>query len=161
MSKIVIVFIGLIALFFGIRYLIEGFTTDTLYISNFNETAEAPPTLPERVVSSGGPSPPNAALRENMATVIATPEKPKDPYEHTEGDFPIEDSMRYPERSFGPAAINDQTEVVVNSGVASNSVQQVNNSFRIFSPEFAETGGYLDEQVSANDTLDQHIYSAF
>jgi len=161
MSRILIVFIALIALFFGIRYLIEGFTNNTLYISNFNETTEPPQVLPERIVSSGGPSPPNAALRESMATVIATPEKPKDPYEHTEGNFPIEDSMRYPERSFGPAAINDQTEIVVNSGVANNSVQEVNNSFRIFSPEFAETGGYLDEQISANDTLDQHIYSAF
>jgi hypothetical protein len=69
--------------------------------------------------------------------------------------------MRYPERSFGPAVVNNQTEVLANSGVANNSVQEVNNSFRIFSPEFAETGGYFDEQVSANDTLDAHIYSAF
>lgn len=161
MSKILIVFIALITLFFGIRYLIEGFSNNTLYISEFNETAKAPSTLPEQVVSPGGPNPPNASLREGMATVIAAPEKPNDPYEHAEGDYPVEDSMRYPERSFGPAVVNNQTEVLANSGVANNSVQEVNNSFRIFSPEFAETGGYVDEQVSANDTLDAHIYSPF
>jgi hypothetical protein len=161
MSKILIVFIALITLFFGIRYLIEGFSNNTLYISEFNETTKPQQVLPERVVSSSGPNTPNAALRESMATVIAESEKPSDPYEQSEGVFPVEDSMRYPERSFGPAAINDQTEVLANSGVASNSVQQVNNSFRVFSPEFAETGGYIDEQVTANDTLDAHIYSAF
>lgn len=161
MSKILVVALALVLLFLGIRYLLEGFTPKQLYISEFNETAKAPQLLPERVVSSAGPSPPNAAPRESMATVISEPEVPNDPYDHTEGEFPVEDSMRYPERSFGPGTMNDQTEIQVNSGVANTAVQQTQNSFRTFSPEFAQTGGYVDQQISANDTLDEHIYAAF
>jgi hypothetical protein len=117
-----LVVLAIVLLFLGIRYLLEGFTPKSLYMTEFNETAKSPQPLVERVVSSAGPSPPNAAPRESMATVISEPEVPNDPYDHTEGEFPVEDSMRYPERSFGPGTINDQTEIQVNSGVANTLV---------------------------------------
>lgn len=159
--KLLVVIFAIIILFFGIRYLFEGFTNQKLYIGEFNETTVLKQILPEREVSPSGPSPPNAILKENMATTLSEPEEPNDPYDQPESTFPIEDNMRYPERSFGPAAANEETNVAVYSGIASEPVQQVHNSFRVFSPEFAQNGGYVDREIIANDTLDDHSYSTF
>jgi len=165
MSKVLLTIFAILVLFFGIRFLAEGFAPDinkVLSIREFNETTQPPNDLPEREVSPGGPNPPNAALPATaIPTIISPPETPKDPFDQVEGQLPVEDNMRYPERSFGPGKANDDIEIAANSGVASNPVQQVHNSFRIFSPEYAQNGGYVSDRIVANDTLDEHAYTAF
>ena len=166
MSKVVLTLVAIIVLFFAARYLVEGFTgTDIntkLSIREFQETAKPPNDLPEREVSSSGPSAPNAALPAGVIpTTFSPPEEPNDPFDQTEGNFPVADSMRYPERSFGPGTQNTNTQIAVASGIASNNTQQVYNSFRIFGPENAQNGGYVEQNVVANDTLDDHIYTPF
>ena len=159
--KLLVVILSIIILFFGVRYLLEGFVNQKMYIGNFTETTQPIAVDPEREVSPAGPSPPNAVPKESMATVISQPETATDPYDQPEGEFPMEDNMRQPERSFGPAASNEHANIAVFSGVASDPVQPVHNSFRTFSPEFAQNGGYVDNMIVANDTLDEHNYSAF
>ena len=153
--------IAIVILFFGIRYVFEGFTSSSgsFYMSNFDETTQPAQTLPERSVSPSGPSAPNVMLREKMATTLAEPERASDPYDQSEGELPMEDNMRYPERSFGPGTDNNQTDIV--GGQASQKVQETHNSARMFSPEFVQNGGYMEDEVVANDTLDEHIYAAF
>ena len=155
--------IAIVILFFGIRYVIEGFksSSGSFYMSNFDETTQPVQTLPERVVSSSGPNPPNAMIREKMATTLAEPERASDPYDQSEGELPMEDNMRYPERSFGPGTENNQTDIAAAGGQASQRVQETHNSARMYSPEFVQNGGYQDTEVVANDTLDEHIYAAF
>ena len=153
-TKILTVLIIAVLFFLAYRYFTEGFQ---MRPSNFYSM----PTLPERTVTSGGPSSPNVVLKESMATVIAEPETPNDPYDQREGSHPIQDSMRYPERSFGPAGQNSITDIATESGIASKNVQNVQNSARVFSPEFSQNGGYVADEVVANDTFDDQSYSAF
>ena len=153
-TKILTVLIIAVLFFLAYRYFTEGFQ---MRPSNFYSV----PTLPERTVTSGGPSSPNVVLKESMATVIAEPETPNDPYDQREGSHPIQDSMRYPERSFGPAGQNSITDIATESGIASKNVQNVQNSARVFSPEFSQNGGYVADEVVANDTFDDQSYSAF
>lgn len=153
-TKILTVLIIAVLFFLAYRYFTEGFQ---MRPSNFYSI----PTLPERTVTSGGPSSPNVVLKESMATVIAEPETPNDPYDQREGSHPIQDSMRYPERSFGPAGQNSITDIATESGIASKNVQNVQNSARVFSPEFSQNGGYVADEVVANDTFDDQSYSAF
>ena len=165
MSKVLLTIVTIIVLFFGIRFLTEGFMSDinkTLSIREFTETTAPPHDLPERIVSPSGPNPPNAILPATaIPTIISPPETPKDPFDQVEGQLPVEDNMRYPERSIGPGKTNDNIEMAASSGVASNPVQEVHNSFRIFSPEYAQNGGYVSDRIVANDTLDEHAYTAF
>ena len=153
-TKILTVLIIAVLFFLAYRYFTEGFQ---MRPSNFYSM----PTLPERTVTSGGPSSPNVVLKESIATVIAEPETPNDPYDQREGSHPIQDSMRYPERSFGPAGQNSITDIATESGIASKNVQNVQNSARVFSPEFSQNGGYVADEVVANDTFDDQSYSAF
>ena len=117
-TKILTVLIIAVLFFLAYRYFTEGFQ---MRPSNFYSM----PTLPERTVTSGGPSSPNVVLKESMATVIAEPETPNDPYDQREGSHPMQDSMRYPERSFGPAGQNSITDIATESGIASKNVQNV------------------------------------
>jgi hypothetical protein len=157
-SKILVVLFTAILFFLAYRYFIEGFQ---IHPSIFNDTTVAPQVLPERAVSSGGPSPPNAMPKESMSAIMAESEAPNDPYDQTDGQTPMQDSMRYPERSFGPAGQNSITDIAAESGIASRSVQNTQNSARVFSPEFSQNGGYVSDEVVANDTFDDMSYSAF
>lgn len=122
--------------------------------------APAPPIsqeLPEepRVVSPGGPNPPNAAPPNRPATI--SPEAaPVDPYDDKNMEAPIHDSMRLPELSFGPG--------VENTGVARNAAAGVANARGVtsespFSPEFAQNGGIFMGSVSANDLTKDDTYA--
>lgn len=105
---------------------------------------------PPRVVAPAGPNPPNAAPPKKVT--FAPEEQPRDPYDQPEGETPLRDSLRHPERSFGPGVENVETRISQESGVASNA----NGSF---SPEFAQNGGEFMKGISANDMYGEATYA--
>jgi len=123
--------------------------------------APAPPTEQEppqepRVVSPGGPGAPNAAPPPNMPAEISPEAKPVDPYDDTNMEAPIHDSMRHPELSFGPGIDNKRAGNGPASGIASAAGM---TSESPFSPEFAQNGGTFMGSVSANDMTQDDTYA--
>ncbi len=110
----------------------------------------------ERVVAPGGPGAPNATALPDTPAKISPEVSPVDPYEGTNMEAPIHDSMRFPELSFGPGVENKGTVKVAASGVA--SAQGV-TSESPFSPEFAQNGGIFMGSVSANDLSHDDTYA--
>ena len=102
---------------------------------------------PPRVISPSGPNPPNAMGPTNEPVRIPE-ERPNDPYDETNTEVPMKDSMRNPERSFGQNVDNSGVQRSVSAGTASSAV---NSSLSSFSPEFAQNGGEFMEGISAND----------
>ena len=121
--------------------------------------ASAPPvevpvsTEPPRIVAPAGPNPPNAS--GGGKKVSFSPEaEPTDPYDDVNGETPLRDSMRRPERSFGPGLENTGTNLSVDAGISSRSVE---NAVGSFSPEFAQNGGDFMKGIGANDmTMDSY-----
>jgi len=116
---------------------------------------QAPPEE-ERVVSPGGPGAPNATPLPDTPATISPEVKPIDPYEGTNMEAPIHDSMRFPELSFGPGVENKGTVKAAASGVA-NARGVTSES--PFSPEFAQNGGVFMGSVSANDLSHDDTYA--
>lgn len=98
-----------------------------------------------RQVSASGPSAPNArspeifVRKQDNYNVV-----PNDPFDELYGSQNIKDNLRYPERSFGPSVINNNTNMFANSGVSDKS------SSTLFSPEMVQNGGTFNK-VLAND----------
>jgi type IV secretory pathway VirB10-like protein len=109
---------------------------------------------PPQVVAPAGPNPPSAAPSKKVT--FAPQEQPHDPFDETEGETPMRDSLRHPERSFGPGVDNVETRIAPLSGVA-NEVAAKNSS--TFSPDFAQNGGEFMKGISANDTFDDTTYA--
>lgn len=113
---------------------------------NLQEVTQPPPE-PVRVVSPSGPNPPNVAAPPSEAVRIPE-ERPNDPYDQAESQVPIKDTMRNPERSFGPNVDNSGVQRSIASGTASNAIS---TSMSSFSPDFAQNGGDFMEGIKAND----------
>ena len=98
-----------------------------------------------REVSPSGPSSPNARSpdffikKQDNYNVVAN-----DPFDELYGSQNIKDNLRYPERSFGPSVINNNINILTESGVADMS------SPTLFSPEMVQNGGTFNK-VLAND----------
>jgi hypothetical protein len=110
-------------------------------------------------VSSGGPSPPNISPPPSMPSVMASPPEARDPYDTTHEDIDSPEQLRFPERSFSPGLVPEQTNNHVMSGVAgtsSNTPQAIQN----FSPELVTNGGAFFGAVSANEDENPN-YSSF
>ena len=105
-----------------------------------------PPPVEERTISPGGPNPPNVA--PDLPATIAPDAKPADPYDDKNMEAPIQDSMRFPELSFGPGVENNGTKNAPAAGTA-NAKAMLSESK--FSPEFAQNGGIFMGAVTAND----------
>lgn len=122
--------------------------------------APAPPVYQEppeepRVVAPGGPNPPNASS-ENVAPNLSPDAAPVDPYDNTNMEAPIGDTMRMPELSFGPGVENRGVKNGPASGIA--SAKGV-TSESPFSPEFAQNGGIFMGSVTANDLTKDDRYA--
>jgi hypothetical protein len=112
---------------------------------------------PPRVVSPGGPNPPNAQALPTPRT--RSPEAvPLDPSENENTELPIEDTLRHPELSFGPGTDNTATTMTPASGVGSSFSDQTLSKF---SPEFAQNGGAFLGSIFANDTTVGKEYATF
>ena len=100
---------------------------------------------PPRVVMPAGPNPPSAAPPKKVT--FAPEEQARDPYDDVQGETPMRDSLRHPERMFGPGVENTDTRMAEASGVAGKAgVAQ-----STFSPEFAQNGGEFMQGILAND----------
>jgi len=121
----------------------------------------APPTRgyqsvePPRVVAPGGPGAPN--MQDTRARATLSPEvQAIDPFEDSNMEAPIKDSMRHPELSFGPGMDNSGVKKAVASGVMHKGAL---SSESPFSPEFAQNGGQFMGDVTANDLSHDDTYA--
>ncbi len=118
------------------------------------------PIYPPRTISPSGPNPPNQAA-PNGETVIYGEPTPSDPYYEQEESSDVPERLRYPERSFRPPPMNDNTSIAVGAGIASNQIQVTSDNSQKFQPEFIQGGGEFMPGIYANDTLSDKSYSAF
>jgi len=108
-----------------------------------------------RTVAPGGPGAPNA--QDGGAPPTISPEvMPIDPFEDSNMEAPIKDSMRHPELSFGPGMDNSGVKKAAASGVMNKGAL---SSESPFSPEFAQNGGQFMGDVTANDLSHDDTYA--
>jgi len=89
-------------------------------------------------------------------------EKPFDAQEDTYESAQIPQRLRYPERSFSPGYVNDETGTAVASGVASYSAGVTRKAEQTFGPEFVQNGGqFMEGGITANDDSAAVSYSGF
>jgi hypothetical protein len=81
---------------------------------------------------------------------------PIDPFQDSNMETPITDSMRHPELSFGPGMDNSGIKKAVASGVMNKGAL---SSESPFSPEFAQNGGQFMGTVTANDLSHDDTYA--
>ncbi len=118
---------------------------------------------PERVVAPGGPNSPNQMPPPTHDTNERLPGPTDvDPLDDEYGSSNMQDNMRYPERSFGPAPSPKDTSIAVAAGTASTLNSGVNQALQTFSPDFAQNGTeFVPGGIFANDVFDDANYSAF
>jgi len=152
-----------------VGFMIYFYIKDNLFSSNVKvETFEIPapasieirkaPIYPPREVMSSGSNPPSQEP-SNEVVVYGEPGA-KDPYYESQESSDIPENLRYPERSFRPPPLNNNTSIAIDAGIASNITQKSDNSQEI-SPEFIQGGGEFMPGIFANDTLSDKSYSAF
>ena len=168
--------IGLLLVGFAVYWLIKDkiFSSDILPITTsetqqkegFEHPGRAPieirqaPIYPERTVSPSGPNPPNQAPPENEIVIHNEPVA-TDPYYESQESSAIPENLRYPERSFRPTVPNNQTQIAVEAGIASNTMQVSADNSQQFSTDFIQNGGEFMSGVFANDTFNDTNFSAF
>ncbi len=118
------------------------------------------PLYPPRVVMPSGPNPPSQEAPGNEVVVYGEPQ-PTDPYYESQESSDIPENLRYPERSFRPPPLNNNTTIAVESGIASNNIQVTSDNSQKFNPEFIQGGGEFMPGIYANDTFSDKSYSAF
>ncbi len=132
----------------------------------FERPASAPieirqaPLYPERTIAPSGPNPPNQAAPPGEVVVYSDPVA-KDPYDEPQESSAIPENLRYPERSFRPTVANNQTQIAVEAGIASNNMQVSADNTQKFSTDFIQNGGEFMTGVYANDTYNDTNFSAF
>ena len=116
------------------------------------------PIYPPRVVSPSGPGAPSQAGEQ---VVVYGDPQAKDPYQESQENSDIPERMRNPENSFRPAPAQDQHQLAVQSGVASQRIQSSSDNSQQYSEEFIQGGGEFMPGIFANDTLNDTNFSAF
>ncbi len=118
------------------------------------------PIYPTRIVAPSGPNPPSQEAPQGEVVVYGDP-APKDPYYESQESSDIPENLRYPERSFRPPPLNDNTTIAVEAGIASNNMQVSGDNSQKFAPDFIQGGGEFMPGIFANDTYSDTNYSAF
>ena len=118
---------------------------------------------PERVIAPGGPNSPSQLPPPTHDTNQRLPgPDDSDPLDDDYGSSNMQDNLRYPERSFGPAPQPEMTKIAVAAGTASTLNSGVNQALQTFSPDFAQNGTeFVSGGIFANDVFDDANYSAF
>lgn len=139
--------------------------SDETFESNINpapasiEIRKAPIYPPRNTMPSG----PNTASQEGPEgeTIVYNEPFPKDPYSENQESSDIPENLRYPERSFRPPPLNNNTSIAVESGVASNNIQMTSDNSQQMRTDFIQGGGEFMPGIFANDILSDKSYSAF
>jgi hypothetical protein len=118
------------------------------------------PIYPPRTVAPSGPNPPSQAAPQNQMVVYGEP-APEDPYYEPQDSSDIPERQRYPERSFRPPPVNNNTAIAVESGIASNNIQVTSDNSQKFQTDFIQGGGEFMPGIYANDTYSDTNFSAF
>ena len=118
------------------------------------------PLYPPRVIAPSGSHGPSQAPPQDEVIVHREPQ-PTDHYSDHHENSEIPENLRYPERSFRAPPLNDQTDIAVQSGVASNHTQVSSNNTQSFQQEFIQGGGEFMPGIFANDTFDDKSFSSF
>jgi len=116
------------------------------------------PLYPSRIITSSVPSAPSQPSQD---VVVYGEPQPKDPYHESQENSEIPERMRNPENAFRPAPLQDQHNIAVQSGVASNMNQPSYDNAQQFSQEFIQGGGEFMPGIFANDTFNDTSFSAF
>jgi len=116
------------------------------------------PLYPSRVAVPSGPNSPSQS--GNDVVVFGEPHA-TDPYHEMQENSNIPERLRNPENSFRPAPPQDQHQVAVQSGVASNHIQTSSDNSQQFSQEFIQGGGEFMPGIFANDSFNDTTFSAF
>lgn len=116
------------------------------------------PQYPSRAAMPSGPNPPSQA---GDNTIVYGDPQAKDPYHEMQENSDIPERMRNPENSFRPAPAQDQHQIAVQSGVASQRIQSSSDNSQQYSEEFIQGGGEFMPGIFANDTLNDTNFSAF
>ena len=74
---------------------------------------EQPPLQPPIQVAPAGPNPPAVAPPVNMPTKMADPVQANDPYDDKVEQADAPPKITYPERSFGPGIVPQNTQIAV------------------------------------------------
>jgi len=133
------------------------YTLKYFSIDSFISVSE-PVSYGEMTVSSAGPNSPNVSPPPMPRNISPSPEA-NDPYDSTVQHADSPEQLRFPERSFSPGLVPDETENRVNAGVAgklANTPQAVQE----FSSESITNGGNFFGTVSANEDENPN-YSSF
>lgn len=118
------------------------------------------PSYPPRTIASSGPNSPAQEPPSNEMVVYADPSA-KDPYDEANESSEIPENLRHPERSFRPPPLNDNTDIAVQSGISSRKNQVTSANTQQYQEEFIQGGGEFMPGIFANDTFDDHSFSAF
>lgn len=118
------------------------------------------PIYPERVIMPSGPNPPSQEAPNGETVVYAEPSA-SDPYYEAQESSDIPENLRYPERSFRPPPLNNNTSIAVEAGIASNNIQVTSDNSQKFHPDFIQGGAEFMPGIFANDTFSDKSYSAF
>ncbi len=118
------------------------------------------PIYPERVIMPSGPNPPSQEAPKGEMVVYGEPAA-SDPYYEAQESSDIPENLRYPERSFRPPPLNNNTSIAVEAGIASNNIQVTADNSQKFQPDFIQGGGEFMPGIFANDTFSDKSYSAY
>jgi hypothetical protein len=169
MNSYIYVF-GLLIVGFAVYFFVKDYLFGSPSISKEVETFEVPapasieirkaPIYPPRTIVSSGPNPPSQEAPNGEVVVYGEP-GPKDPYYEPQESSDIPENMRYPERSFRPPPMNNNTSIAVEAGIASNNLQVSSDNSQGFRPDFIQGGGEFMPGIFANDTQNDNNFSAF
>ena len=164
--------IGILLVGFAVYFLVKDkiFDSPVTSYERKTESFEVPapasieirkaPIYPERVIMPSGPNPPSQQAPQGEMVVYGEPTA-TDPYYESQESSDIPENMRYPERSFRPPPMNNNTSIATEAGIASNNIQVTSDNSQRFQPEFIQGGGEFMPGIFANDTMDDKSYSAF
>ncbi len=171
-NKLLLAVVLAAALFIGYLLFTAAYTSkqgDAFYpnVKGASMPDSAPPVQqypavePERVITPGGPSSPNAKVPSPPQEIEPPEVTAKDPYDNPNSSSNIQDNLRHPERMYSPRIKATNTSIAVDSDVASPYEQATSQAIQMFSPESAQNGGMFFEGVSANDTLQESEFATF
>ncbi len=119
-----------------------------------------PDVLPPMNVASSGPNAPTKAASLQMPPKILEEPQPNDPMAEGAESADAPERLRHPERAFGPRVPNTDTQLAVDSGIASVAAATTTQAIQRFTPEGITNGGNFFGSVSAMEDENPN-YTAF